>query len=433
MANPYPWKHGNTSENTAAELDPRYETPLGAQEKADKAEQNAKTYTDALDDRFKDHAADQTVHVTQTDHNKLDGIEWGAEVNQNAFTVINGIPANAKMTEFKILQGIGIRVTQDPDDRAITVTATGPVDIDPIPLSKVYDAGNSAYLDAGTAAGNVPVLDENGKLDAVVVPAIAVTDTFIVATQADMLALVAETGDVAVRTDLSKSYILKGTDPTLLANWQELLTPMSPVQSVAGKTGVVTLTKADVGLSNVTNESKATMFTSPALTGTPTAPTAAAATNNTQVATTGYVKQQGYLTWADFPFTYVRSGLLTLPASPTVLDVPITSVVEDSYSMRSGNTVVIPLDGWYSINLLATVQDLPATNRLDLTINQNGTMLTSRQVVGFGAGAVTFLGFEEQRYLAATDVITFKASQSGAGTYSLYNVHIRLTRLGRRP
>ncbi|MDP9676284.1 hypothetical protein J2W97_002279 [Paenibacillus jamilae] len=308
MANPYPWKHGNTSENTAAELDPRYETPLGAQEKADKAEQNAKTYTDALDDRFKAHAADQMVHVTQTDHNKLDGIEWGAEVNQNAYTVINGIPANAPMTELKILQGIGIRVTQDPDDRAITVTATGPVDIDPIPLSKVYDAGNSAYLDAGTAAGNVPVLDENGKLDAVVVPTIAVTDTFVVATQADMLALVAETGDVAVRTDLSKSYILKGADPTVLANWQELLTPMSPVQSVAGKTGVVTLTKADVGLSNVTNESKATMFTSPALTGTPTAPTAAAATNNTQLATTEFVKQQGYIT-APTPI-YITPALL---------------------------------------------------------------------------------------------------------------------------
>ncbi|EHS59463.1 hypothetical protein [Paenibacillus sp. Aloe-11] len=433
MANPYPWKHGNTSENTAAELDPRYETPLGAQEKADKAEQESKAYTDALDDRFKAHAADQTVHVTQTDHNKLDGIEWGAEVNQNAYTVVNGIPANAPMTELKILQGIGVRITQDPDDRAITITATGPFDPEPIPLSKVYDAGNSAYLNAGTAAGNVPVLDENGKLDAVVVPAIAVTDTFVVATQADMLALTVEKGDVAIRTDINKSFILKNDDPTVLASWQELLTPMSPVQSVAGKTGVVTLTKADVGLGNVTNESKATMFTNPALTGTPTAPTAAAATNNTQVATTGYVKQQGYLTWVDFPFTYLRSGLLTLPANPAVLDVPITTVVEDSYSMRSGNTVVVPLDGWYSINLLATVQDLPTTSRFDITINQNGTLLTNRQVVGFGASAVTFLGIEEQRYLAASDVITFKTSQTGAGTYMLYNVHIRLTRLGRRP
>ncbi|WDM22650.1 hypothetical protein [Paenibacillus polymyxa] len=309
MGNPYPWKYGNTSENTAAELDPRYETPLGAQERADKAEEESKSYTDALDDRFKAHTADQTVHVTQTDHNKLDGLEWGAEVNQNAYTVINGIPANAPMTEFTIIQGIGIRVTKDPDGRSITITATGPVDIDPIPLSKVYDAGNSAYLDAGTAAGNVPVLDVNGKLDTTVVPAIAVTDTFVVATQADMLALTVEKGDVAIRTDLSKSFILKDGDPTVLASWQELLTPMSPVQSVAGKTGVVTLTKADVGLSNVTNESKVTMFTNPALTGTPTAPTATAATNTTQIATTAYVKSQGYLA-ADYPVNINRQALI---------------------------------------------------------------------------------------------------------------------------
>ena len=51
----------------------------------------------------------------------------------------------------------------------------------------------------------------------------------------------------------------------------------------------VTVTKADVGLGNVTNESKATMFTNAALTGTPTAPTAAGGTNSTQIATTAFV------------------------------------------------------------------------------------------------------------------------------------------------
>ncbi len=56
------------------------------------------------------------------------------------------------------------------------------------------------------------------------------------------------------------------------------------------RTGNINITKANVGLGNVTNESKATMFTSPAFTGTPTAPTPAAATNNTQIATTAFVQ-----------------------------------------------------------------------------------------------------------------------------------------------
>jgi hypothetical protein len=50
------------------------------------------------------------------------------------------------------------------------------------------------------------------------------------------------------------------------------------------------LTQSKVGLNNVTNESKATMFTSPTLTGTPLAPTALAGTNTQQIATTEFVK-----------------------------------------------------------------------------------------------------------------------------------------------
>jgi hypothetical protein len=49
-------------------------------------------------------------------------------------------------------------------------------------------------------------------------------------------------------------------------------------------------TATDVGLENVTNESKATMFTDAALTGIPTAPTADVSTNTTQIATTAFVQ-----------------------------------------------------------------------------------------------------------------------------------------------
>jgi hypothetical protein len=53
-----------------------------------------------------------------------------------------------------------------------------------------------------------------------------------------------------------------------------------------------TPSKADFDLSNVTNESKTTMFTDAALTGTPTAPTADPLTNTTQIATTEFVQSQ---------------------------------------------------------------------------------------------------------------------------------------------
>jgi len=88
-------------------------------------------------------------------------------------------------------------------------------------------------------------------------PPIAITNTTVVASQAAMLALTAQTGDVAIRTDNSNTYILRGLNSTVLSDWELLPIPTVPVQSVAGKTGVVVLTSADVGLSNVDNTTDA--------------------------------------------------------------------------------------------------------------------------------------------------------------------------------
>jgi len=52
------------------------------------------------------------------------------------------------------------------------------------------------------------------------------------------------------------------------------------------------ITAEQVGLGNVTNESKATMFSSPAFTGVPTVPTATVNTNTTQAASTEFVLSQ---------------------------------------------------------------------------------------------------------------------------------------------
>jgi hypothetical protein len=68
----------------------------------------------------------------------------------------------------------------------------------------------------------------------------------------------------------------------------------APLESPAFTGTVTGITKTMIGLGNVLNETKATAFTSPAFTGTPTAPTAAGGTNDTQIATTAYVQTAGY-------------------------------------------------------------------------------------------------------------------------------------------
>lgn len=93
-------------------------------------------------------------------------------------------------------------------------------------------------------------------------------------------ALTLEQGEPAFVLDDKELYIGDGTGKVLI----------NPIKTVAGKTGAVVLTKSDVGLSNVANESKETMFTSPALTGSPTAPTQNSTDATTKLATTLFVK-----------------------------------------------------------------------------------------------------------------------------------------------
>lgn len=149
---------------------------------------------------------------------------------------------NVALANSGVTAGTYTKLTVDTKGRVTSAAQMTAADVPNLTLAKITDAGTAANKNTGKAAGNVPILDSNGKLDAGIMPAIT-----------------------------------------------------GVVTSVAGKTGVVTLTAADVGLGNVTNESKKTMFTNVALTGSPTAPTQATADNSTKIATTAFVKAQGYL------------------------------------------------------------------------------------------------------------------------------------------
>lgn len=93
----------------------------------------------------------------------------------------------------------------------------------------------------GAASGVAP-LGGDSKIPTSYLPALAITDTFTVDDEPSMLALDAQRGDVAVRSDLSRSFILQTEPASTLENWVELLTPSDTVLSVDGQTGIVDLT-----------------------------------------------------------------------------------------------------------------------------------------------------------------------------------------------
>lgn len=155
-------------------------------------------------------------------------------------------------------------------DSFLLVSSTGTI-------SSVALATYQAASEKGQADGYAS-LDSGGKIPASELPAIAITEYLgEAANQAAMLLLDGEKGDWTVRTDTGTVWIITGSDPTQLADWTELSYPTAPVQSVAGKTGVVTLATGDIASgtfddariaeSNVTQHEAALTITTGQITG----------------------------------------------------------------------------------------------------------------------------------------------------------------------
>ena len=120
------------------------------------------------------------------------------------------------------------------------------------PGQALQKVGNS---DFATAWANLDYADLVGKVPKSALPDIG-NSTVPVGSEAAMLNLPAVVGNMAIRTDIGKTFVLAEEPASVLENWVELVTT-SDVQSVNGKTGNVTLTKSDVGLSNVNNTADA--------------------------------------------------------------------------------------------------------------------------------------------------------------------------------
>lgn len=75
-------------------------------------------------------------------------------------------------------------------------------------------------------------LNDFGKIPVDQIPAVAISETFVVNSPEAMLALAAEVGDVAVRLDLNKSFILAQSPATAEENWVELLASGIPTSNV---------------------------------------------------------------------------------------------------------------------------------------------------------------------------------------------------------
>lgn len=129
----------------------------------------------------------------------------------------------------------------------------------------------------------------DGKVPTAQLPSLATSETYVVASAAERLALTTtqvQPGDIAVQTGNPGrgTYILREPDPAQAASWVLMAAPTDPVASVNGYQGAVVLGKQDIELGNVDNTSDAAK---PVSTATQAALDAKAPTARKVIAGTG--------------------------------------------------------------------------------------------------------------------------------------------------
>ena len=276
----------------------------------------------------------------------------------------------------------------------------------------ITDAVNTAQL--GAVSG-VATLDASGKIPASQLPALAITDTFVVASQAAMLALSAEVGDVAVRTDINKSFILKTAGAGILGNWQELLSSSAAgtVTSIAMTAPIagITVTGSPITTSGTLTLSLANDLAAVeglATTGLAVRTGTDAWTTRSILAGSGISITNGSGTAGDITISSLNAGTVTsvglsLPSIFSVSNSPITSVgtLTASLTTQVKNTVLAgPIAG---ANAAPTFRTLSLTNNdisdvvltspsLGQVVSYDGTKWVNTGAVGSNATGIVGTG-----------------------------------------
>ena len=137
----------------------------------------------------------------------------------------------------------GLELSEGSDFKNLTVASGSAFPTQPTQGELFFKVDDlTLYVYNGSAWVGIVTLGANAKIAMSQIPSIAITDVFQVSSQAQMLALVAERGDVAIRSDLNKTFILSDESPTTLASWIEISVPVGAVSSVNGQTGAVNIT-----------------------------------------------------------------------------------------------------------------------------------------------------------------------------------------------
>ena len=291
-----------------------------------------------------------------------------------------------------------------------TILGAGDLTIDKTDVG-LGNVDNTSDADKPISTATQTALDNKadlvgGKVPSSQIPAIAISEFLgAVNSQAAMLALLGQEGDWCIRTDVDKTYILIGTDPTDLDNWQEIVTPTGAVTSVNGYTGVVVLDQNDIGLGNVDDTSD---LDKPISTATQTALNGKF--NNPTGTTAQYIDGTG-----------------ALQTFPTILDAGslITEVYNSTGATLTKGTIVYINGGQGNLPTITKANaSADATSaqtfgwvRNDIGNNNNGYVIVAGKLSDLNTNG---LGTGTQLYLSGTTSGAYTTTKPQAPIHLVY-------------
>ena len=271
-------------------------------------------------------------------------------------------------------------------------------------------------IDATQKAANngVATLGNDGKIPSNQIPSISFQSATVVNSQSSMLGLSnAVVGSIAIRTDVSKNFVLSALPSSTLVNWIELATPSS-VSSVNGSAGPsVVLTTNDVseGASNKyytdarvrSALSAASPLSFNSATGTFSI-SAASASNNGYLSASDFTafnnKQNTLIAGTDY--LAPNGTAIALTNFPTLNQSTTGNAATATKLAATKNINGVPFDGSASINIDADASTLTgstlASNVTNSSLTSVGTITTgvwsgtTIAIAKGGTGATTATG-----------------------------------------
>lgn len=170
-----------------------------------------------------------TNDFTNADKTKLDGIETGAEVNQNAFGIVsvNGtqVSASSEADSLSLIAGENIEITPDATNKRVTIGASG-IDYDPFTGASGIQAGTEGLVPAPAAGEQNAVLLGRGSFSNL---EMEIQEDLDILTDESTyyLAIITETGQTVCRGEIGELFQTGhfGICSTTATNPDKTLTP----------------------------------------------------------------------------------------------------------------------------------------------------------------------------------------------------------------